>query len=134
MNYVQYVRSSYVPVKDEKAFRELCADMGCEAYTGQAQDGATLFGFGTDTGEGINEQDQDDNPTNWVERLSALIADGWAIEVRSISYEGMRYLGGHTFILKAGEAISAWADLDEWAAEQRKRLEAEGVIINEPYN
>ena len=92
------------------------------------QGGESLVGFYVDNGEGIptciwNDETEDCeevDPGAFLDELAEQLASGWAVELREIGYEKMRYLIGVSTIVRwDGETHTL--SLDE--IEERARKE-----------
>lgn len=126
-NYNPMIRTSYFKPRDVQAY-----DLFCKRYElvkiEDKQDGEKLVGFYVDNGEGIptyvcSEEAGDCEevePGAFLDELAEQLAPGWAVEVREIGFEKMRYLIGVTTILRwDGETYTLC--LDE--VEERARKE-----------
>lgn len=99
-NYIAYARTSYFKVKDEKAFLEWVKKYDIEDIWEKDDNGEKMFAmsFGM---HGIPNWDlETDEDVNFAQELAKHLQEDWAVELREIGYEKMRYLVGYSIIVR----------------------------------
>lgn len=124
-NYISFFRSSYFRPKDKEAFIKFCEEFELEVWTEKSDTypnlprGEELVAFGSSINNenGIpnwryNEETDENEDIDFMQELSKHLAEGWAVEVREIGYEKLRYLVGYVCIVDwRGNEI--WLNLDD---------------------
>jgi hypothetical protein len=126
-NYNPMIRTSYFKPRDAEAFEHFCRRYGLVKIE-DTQGGEKLVGFYVDNGEGIptyvcveeTDECEEVDPGAFLDELARHLAPEWAVEVREIGFEKMRYLVGVSTVVRwDGETHTL--SLDE--IEERVRKE-----------
>jgi len=112
-NYVSIARTSYFKVKDEDAFWKWISEFpNPNIWQKNTDDGDLLclaFEIGIPTWREL--EDGTDEDINFFEEIAKHLASGWAVEIREIGFEGMRYLiGRSTIVCWDGKAFTVSLD------------------------
>src|ERR1043165_7343564 len=106
-DYFPMLRTSYFKPKDAETFSSFCERFGLQKIEDN-QDGEKLVGFFVADGAGLPDcaylEDPDEcediGTEDFFHVLAEQLAPGWAVEIREIGYEKMRYLVGVSTVLR----------------------------------
>lgn len=103
-NYIPFARTSYFKVKDMDKFMEWTKQFDIEEVWTMEDDEhgilvAMSFGENGIPSFTLNK-DEEYEDVDFPEEISKHLAENWAVEIREIGYEKMRYLIGHTIIIR----------------------------------
>lgn len=113
-NYIPFARTSYFKVKDMDEFIKWTEKLDIEEVWTKEDDmhgELVAMSFGENGVPSFVFNGDDYDYIDFAKEISKHLVENWAVEIREIGYEKMRYLIGHTTIVRwDGEYIVV--DLD----------------------